>query len=636
MKRIKLGWINFMAVLVMGVCFQAVANNEETEFKELVSSPDGNYTFSLSQVKDVEGKKALLYKVNYKGNPIILESELAFKIDNHLFEAALAQKQERLENWFENIDLINVSSKTSDTSWKPVHGERSEIRDHYNEAIFSFEKQDYEAYKVDLVVRAYDEGIAFRFYFVENPLCIYYHIVEENVAFTLPENTKAWYAPYAQAENKLLPLEDWDDESERPLTLQLANGMYACIAEAAQIDYARTKFKLASDKENTLMTSIYSSVDLVSPFFTPWRVIMAAEKPGELVENNFIIQNLNDPNAIEDPSWIKPGKIMREVTLTTEGAKASIDFAADHNMQYILFDWKWYGPSFTFDSDARTVEVDIDMEEVIAYGKSKDVGVWVYVNQQALQKQADEIFPLYHEWGLKGVKFGFVNFASQHWSTWLHETIRKAAENELMVNIHDEYRPTGFERTYPNLLTSEGIRGNEEFPTATHNTILPFTRQIAGAGDYTICYYDKRIKTTHAHQLALGVVYYSPLQTLFWYDKPSDYQGEPEIEFFENLPTTWDDTKILKGEIGEYVATARKSGNEWFVGIITGDDARTMEISFDFLDKGKKYIATIYQDDDKINTRTKVSLKKMKLTNKSEVEMKLKASGGAAIWIRQQ
>lgn len=604
-------------------------------FEKKIYSPDENYEVTIAQSKDNTGKKRLTYQLNYKGKPVVLKSTLSFEIDNHLFEAAMAKQQERLKDWFGNLDYRAAESKTVDTTWIPVLGERSEVRDHYHETVFSFGKHEGADYRINLVVRAYNEGIAFRFYFPENTSGLYYHIVQENSTFTFSENTMAWYAPYAQAENALLPLNDWNDEAERPLTLQLENGLYACLAEAAQIDYARTKFKLSEQKENTLVTSLYSSMDMVSPFLTPWRVIMAAEKPGELIENNFIIQNLNDPVEMENTAWIKPGKIMREVTLTTEGAKACIDFAAEHHLQYILFDWKWYGPAFNFSSDAAEVVADIDMKEVIAYGESKNVGIWVYVNQQALQEQADRIFPIYHEWGLKGVKFGFVNFASRHWSQWLHETIRKAAENELMVNIHDEYRPTGFSRTYPNLLTAEGIRGNEEFPSATHNTILPFTRQIAGAGDYTICYYDKRLKTTHAHQLALGVVYYSPLQTLFWYDKPGDYQGEPEIEFFEKLPTTWDETQVIEGEIGEYIATARRKGNEWFVGVITGNEARKLELPLAFLDKGKKYVATVYQDDEKVKTRTQVGTRKMKLDHKTKVRLNLKASGGAAIWIRE-
>jgi alpha-glucosidase len=273
------------------------------------------------------------------------------------------------------------------------------------------------------------------------------------------------------------------------------------------------------------------------------------------------------------------------------------------------------------------------MEQLTKYAADKNIGVIVYVNQRALVQQLDELFPLYQKWGLKGIKFGFVQIGSNRWTNWMHEAVKKAAEHKLMVNIHDEYRPTGFSRTYPNLMTQEGIRGNEEFPDATHNTTLPFTRYIAGAGDYTICYYDKRLKTTHAHQLALSVVYYSPLQYMFWYDKPSNYQGETEIAFFEKVPTVWDDTKVLQGEIGQYVSMARRSGDDWFVGTITNNNGRTLNIPLNFLPKGKKYTASIYSDDPTVKTQTQVKIEQVKVDGSKKLTVKLAPSGGQAIWL---
>ncbi|MFC0183794.1 glycoside hydrolase family 97 catalytic domain-containing protein [Pseudarcicella hirudinis] len=360
---------------------------------------------------------------------------------------------------------------------------------------------------------------------------------------------------------------------------------------------------------------------------------MVAETPGELIENNDIILNLNEPAKIKNPDWIKPGKIIREMTLTTEGAKAAIDFAEKRNLQYILFDWKWYGPALTWDSDATQVKAKMDMAEIVEYGRKKNVGIWLYVNQQALLKQADEIFPLYKKWGIKGVKFGFVQVGSHRWTTWLQEAIRKCAENQLMVNIHDDYRPTGEQRTFPNLMTAEGIRGNEEMPDATHNTILPFTRYIAGAADYTICYFDKRIKTTHAHQLALAAVYYSPIQTLYWYDKPALYEGEPEVEFFDKIPTSWDETKVVQGKVGAYITTARRSGQDWFVGTITNNEARNLKVPLAFLEKGKQYKASVYEDDPAVSGKTKVKITRIDVDANTVLDLKLLASGGQAIWI---
>jgi hypothetical protein len=234
------------------------------------------------------------------------------------------------------------------------------------------------------------------------------------------------------------------------------------------------------------------------------------------------------------------------------------------------------------------------------------------------------------------VKFGFVQAGSHRWTTWIEEMFKKAAQSHIMVNVHDDWRPTGEQRTWPNLMTAEGIRGNEEMPDATHNTVLPFTRFIAGPADYTICYYDKRIKTTHAHQLALAAIYYSPIQTLYWYDKPSASNDEPELEFWDKIPTAWDETKVLQGEPGEFITTARRSGNDWFVGAITNNNARTIKIPLNFLQKGKKYIASIYADNSTVATKTKVKVERKNVTSSTVLNVPLQASGGQAIWIKQQ
>jgi alpha-glucosidase len=203
-----------------------------------------------------------------------------------------------------------------------------------------------------------------------------------------------------------------------------------------------------------------------------------------------------------------------------------------------------------------------------------------------------------------------------------------------MVNIHDDWRPTGEQRTWPNLLTAEGIRGNEEMPDATHNTVLPFVRYLAGAADYTICYYDPRIRTTHAHQLALAVIYYSPLQTLYWYDKPERSHDEPELAFWDRIPTTWDETRVLDGAPGRDVTIARRKGDEWFVGSITNNDARRIPLRLDFLPKGKRYEATIYADDPAAPTATKVGIRTRTVDAATVLQLDLPASGGQALWLR--
>ncbi|MDN3670471.1 glycoside hydrolase family 97 catalytic domain-containing protein [Echinicola jeungdonensis] len=617
--------------------------------KNTLHSPDGNFKFEVYQKELEKGKKQLYYTVDFNGQSIILESELGVLIENQLFESALAVPNDTTTVWGENLDLIATTKDVQDETWKPLYGERNEIRNHYNELTLHFQKygnpeeglvkghsgkfyDKRQQYNMDLVIRAYDEGIAFSYHFPETSNGLFLHITGEQTSFTLPEGTMAYYEGWAQGPYELKPLKNWPEESERPLTLTLENGLTLALTEARLVNFARTKFRLSEDKPNTLETSLYNEVDVISPYSTPWRVIMAAEQPGQLLENNDLILNLNPKNQIANTSWIKPGKVFRS-DLTTEAAKEAVDFASERNIQYVHLDAGWYGPEVKFSTDASTIDPDrdLDLQEVINYGATKDIGIFVYVNQRPLSWQLDELLPLYQSWGLRGLKFGFVQIGSDKWTSWMHEAITKAAYHHLMVNVHDEYRPTGFSRTYPNLMTQEGIRGNEEMPDADHNTILPFTRYLAGAGDYTICYYNNRIKTTHAHQLALSVVYYSPLQYMFWYDKPNFYQGEPEIEFFDKVKTVWDDTKVINGEIGKYITVARRDNKDWFIGSITNTDARDLSVPLDFLEDGQNYIAHLYLDDETVDTRTQVAIHKYAVKKGDNLKLVLKASGGAAL-----
>lgn len=596
-----------------------------------LASPDSRQEALLSVSED-NGRTSISYQTSFDGRPVILPSVLDLTIDNHIWERALAKKAEPVDSWFDNLVYDSHETFSRDTVWHNRYGERSTVRDAYNGLTVHFVKKDASKYRLDIELRAYDEGIALRYILPMHPDAIYHRILAENTEFSFPEGTMAWYTQWAQAPYELLPLKDWPDECERPLTLKLADDLYAAVGEAAQIDFPRGKLKLSQTKANTVVTALNdNATDIVTPYALPWRVIMASERLGGLLENNDIYLNLNEASAIADESWIRPGKIMRETTLSTENSLKCIDFCAAHNMDYILYDWKWYGPSFDFNSDAREVVAPIDMKKVVEYGKSKGIGVWVYVNQHALQKQAEQIFPLYKEWGLAGVKFGFVQFTSQHWADWVHRTVRLAAQNDLMVNIHDEYRPTGYSRTYPNLLTQEGIRGNEEFPSATHNTVLPFTRMLCGAGDYTVCYFDPRIKNTHAHQLTFPVLFYSPLQTLYWYDTPARIKEVPELEFFDNVPVVWDETRVVDDAIGEHVVIARRSGAEWFAGAITNDEGRTLEVPTAFLEAGSDYVLRVYTDDPSSESPTKVKCSRYIVKGGRTLTFDLQPKGGAAM-----
>lgn len=642
MKRFR-----FLALCLLALPLVAAAQTtllKETETR--LASPDGAYEFTFYQKQSAKDMRQMYYTLTFHGQTVVDESELGVQIENQLFESALAVPNDTCALWCENLSLTETERRSEDQTWRPPYGERATVRDCYNELTLKFSKGGGDGsfeggydkrrnYLMNIVVRAYNEGVALRYHFPELTNGLFLHITGEQTAFTFPEGTQAYYERWAQGPYSLLSLKDWKDECERPLTLKLSNGLTVALAEAAMIDYARGKFRLSNSKPSTLITSLYSSVDIIAPYSTPWRVIMAGKRAIDLVNNNDLILNLNESCRIADTSWIVPGKVFRAGLKQSE-VIAGIDFAAERGIQYVHMDAGWYGPEAKMSSDATTVSMDKDlnMPALCEYAASKGIGLMVYVNQRALVQQLDSLLPLYKKWGLKGIKFGFVQIGNQHWSSWLHDAIRKCADYGMLVDIHDEYRPTGFSRTYPNLMTQEGIRGNEEMPDATHNTILPYTRYLAGAGDYTLCYFNNRVKNTKAHQLAMAAVYYSPLQFMFWYDTPSLYKGEQELEFWKNIPTVWDDSRALDGEVGAYITMARRTGNDWFVGTMTNTEARTVTIPTDFLEAGQKYAVTIYEDDLRLKTRTSVRITVQKVKPGKPIVLNLQASGGAALHFR--
>ena len=545
------------------------------------------------------------------------------------------------------MEVTSVERRSEDNTWKTVYGEYSQIRDHYNEMTLhllkggkhegsgtAYDKR--QQYLLDIIVRAYDEGVAIRYHFPEATNGLFMHITDDLTSFRFAPGAEAYHYAWAQSHaNKVKLLKSeaaWKEEAERPLTLHLANGLYAAIGEATLTDFVRGKLKLKADNE--LKMAMFDSADIITAYDMPWRFIMVGEKAIDLINNKQMVLNLNAPCQIADTSWIRPGKAFRVCRLDMKTCLAGVDFCVDRGLQYIELDAGWYGPEMKMSSSALKVleSRDIDMPKLCAYAKSKGIGVWVYVNQRALYQELDQILPLYEKWGISGIKFGFVQIGSQEWTTWLHQAVRKCADHHIMVDIHDEYRPTGWSRTYPNLMTQEGIGGNEEMPDAEHNTILPFTRFLCGPADYTPCYFNGRVKNTKAHQLAMPVVYYSPVTFLYWYDLPNAYKGEQELDFWKHCPTVWDESKALQGEIGEFVVQARRSGDDWFVGAMTGLQARDITINTaDFLQKGKKYRVEMYNDAPMLNTRTKVASTVQTLKAGKVIKLHLQPSGGAAL-----
>ncbi|MBR5394054.1 MAG: glycoside hydrolase family 97 N-terminal domain-containing protein [Bacteroidaceae bacterium] len=650
--------ILILALLTCAVCMA-----------QTVSSPDGSYVFTLHATEGRIG-----YHITFYGECIVTDGELGVEIDNRLFESALGIPNDSCRLWGDNLQLKSYETSEVDTTWTPLYGENASVRDHYRQLTLHLSKgeaanraADYEFdkrrfYCMDIEVRAYEEGVAMRYMFPEQSNGLFLNITGERTSFTLPEGSTVFHAAWAQDQYRELPLSELREESERPLLLHLPSGTWAALLEAAMVDYARGKFRPVGN--NTLQVSLFSGVEVMSPYATPWRVVMAGHRAVDLINHKDLILNLNtDPPltlpvregvvtsekkenncqlSIINYQFVKPGKVYRCGRLDRDYILRGIRFAEQMKFQFIELDARWYGPEMAMASSALSVstERDFTIPEVVDSARAHGLGVWLYVNQRALYQQLDSILPLYERWGVSGIKFGFVQVGNQMWSTWLHDAVRQCAEHHLMVDIHDEYRPTGVSRTLPNLLTCEGIGGQEEMPPVYHNLVLPFTRFLCGPADYTPTYYNNRKKGTFAHQLAMPVVYYSPLQFLFWYDDPQLHDGLwptsdqfGELQFWRDIPTVWDENLALDGAPGEYIIQARRSGKEWFIGVMNNPEARTVSIPTNYLPKGK-YEVIIYNDDPTLDTRSKVKSEKIEIQSGNVITLQLLPSGGAALHIK--
>nr|WP_199077302.1 glycoside hydrolase family 97 protein [Pedobacter sp. ASV19] len=610
-----------------------------TQAREIkILSPDKKITLTVST--GIKDKNALSYSISYQGSPIIENSPLGLEFEN---EKPLS----------ENLMVVSVKEKVVKENWKPVYGEKNNYLNYYREATVQFKEDKMPYRSFSMTLRMYNEGVAFKYNILTDQQIT---ITRELTGFKFTKDYTSWIAGNAQATYRKGSISKTGNGTERPYVIEMDQNRFIALGEAALVDHARMKFNRSSKDSLLLLATIDGKASYKSNFSTPWRYVMIAESAGKLLENNSFILNLNEANALKDVAWIKPGKVIREVTLTTTGGKACIDFAAQHHLQYIEFDAGWYGHEYDNASSALEVNVDpsrstgpLDLQGIINYGKSKNVGVILYVNQRALSKELDTILPLFKSWGVKGMKFGFVDVGLQKNTSWLHEAIRKTADHQLMLDIHDEYRPTGYSRTYPNLLTQEGIRGDEESPDNHQVLITLFTRMIAGAGDFTNCYFAPRVNTmgSHASQMAKAICIYSPWQFVYWYDRPSSSPIQkggagstasviteiPDLSFYDALPTVWDDTRVIAGKIGEHGTIARRSGDNWYVGTLT-DKAINFSLPLNFLSKGKQYQATVYADDPSLSSPTKIAIKQVNVDASTVLNIRLSEKNGEAIVIR--
>jgi alpha-glucosidase len=577
-----------MLVIWLFFVFTGFHSKSQEDKTYKVLSP--NKATSL-EVKTADGK--LLYRMFFEAQPVTGWSQLGLQTNRSSGE-----------------EKITISSKTQRRNKEKFNwslGENDVITNDYHEIRLTCNAP---SSGFALLARVYDGSIAFRY---ELPASAQVSSIQKELTefnFTEPYTL---YQYHHESVFSPVSIDTFSTPSDLPTTLTLTNGkLYLSVGEANNDNYTKAELKRGMASHSLAIAFMRDTdVKVAGAFSTPWRTLSVAKSAIGLHDYSQLYLKLNPPSASGIPSWIKPGKLIR-AQLNTQSGLDCIDFAARHNMQYIMFDAGWYGAEFRSTSDPTQVIPQIDMPKVIQYGKEKGIGVVLYVNYVGLKAKLDTLLPLYTKWGVAGLKFGFVDGFTQAGLTWLASAIKKVNEAGLVLNIHDNYKPTGLSRTYPALLTQEGIRGDENSPDAFHTTTLPFTRFLAGPADFTFCYpnakekFAKNLKVTMGQQLALTVVYFSPLQALFWYGKPNDYTNEEELAFFTYVPTVWNESHYLAGDIGKNISVARRKGDTWFVGNATGFEPWQAAIPLNFLAKGKTYRATIYEDDGNESVRKRV------------------------------
>lgn len=621
--------IFYVAALFLG--WLPAFAGEET----VVSSPDGKVTviFSLLERDPSSGEvfpsTTPYYEVFYDGKTVLLPSRLGFEI------AGAAEIKHYLE-------VEECRKREHRGRWKPVYGEQETYPDNYNELRIILRETLYPGRKLHIVFRAYDEGVAFQYELPDQPGFETVTLTSELTEFSFPKFSSVWESHGHEGKYYKVYPSEIKPGCELPLTCVTPSGVYAAILEAGCNHYPRSYVQAPNRKADILRISLRGEAKGVHGITTGWRIITLAEQPGDLMIRNYLTYNLSEPCKLEDTSWIKPGTAMRENTISTPEAYKMIDYCAEMGIDYMIFDWGWYGKTGSQASDPRQVQVadpvtgigkpghpGLDLPAIIAYGKEKGVGIFLYVNWEGCERYADAIFPLYEQWGVKGIKPGFVHVGKQEWQEWTERLVAKAAEHHLLMDIHDAYRPDGLSRTWPNLLTQEGIHGNEQVPNADHTALLPFVRFTSGAGDYTPGYTRKDLQSSHAHRLALAVIYYSPAQFLFWNERLNDDHYRPELVFWKDLPTTWDETLFLDGAIGEKAVVARRKGQSWYVGGITNTQSRSIRLDCSFLPVGKRFRAAVYTD----GPDGSVDIRSIKLTSRSSLVFDLIPSGGFTLKI---
>jgi alpha-glucosidase len=621
-----------------------------------VKSPDNNILVTVSNSKE------LTYSVTYKGRGIVGLSQLGFEFRDEVPMTG-------------NFTIVDQSVKNFNEIWYPVvKSKHAEILNNYCELALILKEKSGLMRQMEFFVRAYNDGAAFRYKLLRGAKAGDRQITKELTTFSIPGDPKAWIVEYggysSSNESEFIehPLSYLNEKSiaGMPMLMEYGDNCWVAITEAKIENYAA--FYIGTNGvSNQLVTKLVPvpgepetgvKVRFNDEVYTPWRVMMIGENPGTLIESE-IIQNLNDPCAIKDPSWIKPGMSAwdhwwsGEVKMEMPVIKQYIDLASELGWPYMLVDWQWYGKFNSPEADITKWAPQISIPEIIEYAKSKNVKiiVWLYssdVNRNSAYKNA---FPLYEKWGIAGIKIDFMDRDDQQMVNWYHDIIRCAADNHLMVDFHGAYKPDGIIRTWPNMITREGVMGNEYYKfsekmSPEHNIKLAFTRMLAGQMDYTpgaflnVTREQYKNQTpavvwnTRAAELSKFVIYESPLTVVC--DHPDNILGQPGSDFLKIVPTTWDDIKFISGYPGNYVAIAKRSGNKWFIGVMNNSQPKSAELNLNFLPAGS-YEAETWSDSKKSDIDPK-DIKKATYTMKSPGNLKvtMAKNGGFVAVIRSK
>lgn len=570
-----------------------------------VVSPDNRLTVA------VETGKEITYSVSLDGRQVIAPSAVAMTFGNG-------------KTIGKDMKVADVARNSHKGVLSPVIRQKSAtIDDNYNS--MELKADDYA-----LEFRVYDDGFGYRFK-TEFPDSVY--VMSEEASFCFPSDYETLFPEVKSLltaqQPTFAPLKVSEIETDRycctPLLLKGDNGLRIFISESDLDSYPGMFLRRQGKSE---FDGMFANVSLEEKptddrqiFPTkranylahttgkrsyPWRAVIVTDNDANLITNQLIYKLA--PEAQGDYSWVKPGKIAWDwyndlmVTgvdfksgINNETYEYFIDFASKYGIEYVVIDDGW-----SEEWDVTKTVPAIDMERLVAYGKKKGVDLILWVSWAPLSAQLDEALDCFKKWGIKGIKMDFMNRDDQAMVDFYYEVARKAADRKLLVDFHGAYKPTGWLRTFPNVLTSEGVAGLENHKwsskvTPTHDLVLPFTRMVAGPMDYTpgamtnyhlkdhkVDYSHPASTGTRCHQLGMYVVYESPLQMLA--DSPTKYYREPEcMEFLSQVPVVWDETRVLKAAVGEYAVVARRSGDTWYIGGLAGEKGSRFEIPLDFI-----------------------------------------------------